>query len=133
MTKRLTRAVRSEQPRGCWSLFMTDALPSTPERAATVGYIVSTWPRLSQTFVLNEILALEERGQRLRIFSLKDPVGEPVHADVAKVRAKVTYVSLAPRRMEALRANLCLAREHPRRYCGTLLEAALFCSSGILR
>ena len=27
-----------------------------------VAYIVSTWPSLSQTFVLNEVLALERRG-----------------------------------------------------------------------
>ena len=77
---------------------MAERSPSKAEGTTTAGYIVTTWPRLSQTFVLNEILTLEERGQRLRIFSLKDPGGEPVHAEVAKVRAKVTYVSLAPRR-----------------------------------
>ena len=65
-------------------------------RNPTVGYVVNAWPRLSQTFILNEILALEAGGRRLRIFSLKDPGGEPVHAEVANVRAKVTYVSLAP-------------------------------------
>ena len=27
-----------------------------PEQGPTIGYVVSTWPRLSQTFVLNEIL-----------------------------------------------------------------------------
>jgi glycosyltransferase involved in cell wall biosynthesis len=112
---------------------MNEPSPSKPERTPAVGYIVSTWPRLSQTFVLNEVLALEQRGQRLRIFSVKDPGGEPVHADVARVRAKVTYVSVGARRKEVLRANLRLAREHPRRYCATLLQAARFRSSGTLR
>src|SRR5213592_4897547 len=35
-----------------------------PEQRPTIGYVVSTWPRLSQTFVLNEILALEHEGCR---------------------------------------------------------------------
>ena len=104
---------------------MSEPSPSKPECAPALGYIVSTWPRLSQTFILNEILALEARGRRLRIFSLKDPGGEPVHAEVAKVRAKVTYVSLA-RRKEMLRANLCLARRLPFRYAATVLHAARF-------
>ena len=30
------------------------------ERRPAIGYVVSTWPRLSQPFVLNEILALEQ-------------------------------------------------------------------------
>ncbi|PYU09539.1 MAG: hypothetical protein DMG29_19445 [Acidobacteria bacterium] len=64
-----------------------------PEQKPTIGYVVSTWPRLSQTFVLNEILALERRGLPVRIFSIKDPRGEPVHAKLAKVRAPVAYLS----------------------------------------
>jgi len=39
----------------------------------TVGYVVSAWPRLSETFILNEVLAVERLGLRLRIFSIKDP------------------------------------------------------------
>src|SRR5438309_12087644 len=66
---------------------------------STVGYayIVSTWPSLSQTFVLNEVLALEQRGVQLRIFSLKDPKDEPVHADARQVRAKIHYLALRHR------------------------------------
>ena len=51
------------------------------ERLPTVGYVVSTWPRLSQTFVLREILAVERLGVPVRIFSAKDPDGEPSHGD----------------------------------------------------
>lgn len=57
------------------------------EHEAKIGYVVSTWPRLSQTFVLNEILALERRGVSLRIFSTKARRAEPVNAKIAKVRA----------------------------------------------
>src|SRR5437879_1419162 len=59
----------------------------------TIGIIVSTWPRLSQTFVLREILGLERLGLRLRIFSVKVPTDEPVHADVFQVKAPVTYLA----------------------------------------
>jgi hypothetical protein len=93
------------------------------ERSPTVGYVVSTWPRLSQTFVLREILAVERLGVPVRIFSTKDPDGEPIHGDVAQVRAGVTYLS--PRRhwKPALRANLRLVRAAPTLYVRTLLWA----------
>ena len=35
-----------------------------------VIYIVRSWPRLSQTFIVNEVLALERRGLELVVFSL---------------------------------------------------------------
>src|SRR5260370_8295647 len=39
----------------------------------TIGVIVSTWPRLSQTFVLREILGLDRLASRLRSSPLKLP------------------------------------------------------------
>ncbi len=93
------------------------------EQNFTLGYIVSTWPRLSQTFVLSEILALERRGVPLRIFSAKDPGGEPIHADVAQVKAEVVYLSLWYHWKRALHANLRLAGRLPKRYCRILLRA----------
>src|SRR5216684_3105090 len=60
------------------------------ETRSSVGYIVSTWPSLSQTFVLNEVLALERRGVQLRIFSTKDPKNEPVHADAGSQSCRAT-------------------------------------------
>jgi len=62
------------------------------DRDLTIGMIVSTWPRLSQTFVLREVLGLERLGLRVRIFSIKVPTGVPVHTEVAQVRAPVTYL-----------------------------------------
>src|SRR5437867_3894865 len=93
------------------------------DRNSTVGYVVSAWPRLSQTFVLTEIVALERLGLPLRIFSVKDPGEEPVHADVAQVRAKVTYLSLARHWKTIARANLSLACLLPRLYFKNLLQA----------
>ena len=35
-----------------------------------VAYVVRSWPRLSQTFVLNEVLAVERLGCELSIFAM---------------------------------------------------------------
>ena len=57
-----------------------------------VGYILKMFPRFSETFILSEILELERQGLELRIFSLKRPDDGVFHADVARVRAPVTYL-----------------------------------------
>src|SRR5918911_5560230 len=97
-----------------------------PERLPTVGYVVSRWPRLSQTFVLREILAVERLGVPVRIFSTKDPDGEPIHGDVAHVRPGVTYLTLRHHWKPPLRANLRFVRAAPALYARTLLAALRF-------
>jgi glycosyltransferase involved in cell wall biosynthesis len=90
---------------------------------AKLGYIVSTWPRLSQTFVLTEVLELERRGVPLRIFSIKEPGNEPVHGELRLVRAKATYLALGSNRKRVLRGNLAALSRHPIRYVRTLWRA----------
>jgi glycosyltransferase involved in cell wall biosynthesis len=58
----------------------------------TVGYLLKTYPKLSETFILNEILELERQGVSLHLFSLRKPTDEKNHPDVAKVKASVTYI-----------------------------------------
>ena len=38
-----------------------------------VGYVLKTFPRLSETFILNEILAHESQGLDVAILSLRTP------------------------------------------------------------
>jgi len=57
-----------------------------------IAYILKMFPRFSETFILSEILELERQGFDLRIFSLKKPDDGRFHADLARVRAPVTYV-----------------------------------------
>src|SRR5439155_1126603 len=112
------------RPAACrFGSFATCSTAGATWRRPTIGYVVSTWPRLSQTFVLNEILALEKRGLPVRIFSTKDPDGEPVHAKLAKVRAPVTYLSFRRRVRAILLANVRIARRRPGAYARTLLLA----------
>lgn len=35
----------------------------------TIGYLVKTFPKVTETFILNEILALERQGLRLEVYS----------------------------------------------------------------
>src|SRR5947208_16432055 len=127
MTQRFTPTAVKTPQAGLPSTLSQPACRPQPttvgEGRKSVGYIVSTWPRLSQTFVLTEVLALERRGVALRIFSIKEPGTEPVHGDLRRVRAKATYLSLANNRKEVVRGNFATALRQPLRYLRTLLRA----------
>jgi glycosyltransferase involved in cell wall biosynthesis len=56
-----------------------------------VGYVLKMFPRLSETFVLNEILELERRGAEVSTFSLMYPNDGRFHAGVARLRHAVRY------------------------------------------
>src|SRR6266404_3028687 len=59
-----------------------------------VAYLVKTFPRLSETCILNEILGGEEVGMELEMFSLRKqpPERERVPPDVTKVKGPVSYI-----------------------------------------
>jgi glycosyltransferase involved in cell wall biosynthesis len=88
-----------------------------------VAYLLKTFPRLSETFILNEILGLERLGIDIQIFSLKKPEDGPVQPAVAQVKATVTYVpSLGPRFRfgnlgRLLLCHLMLLLVETRHYC----------------
>ena len=95
------------------------------DKERPIAYLVKGWPRLSETFILNEVIAIERRNIPLRIFSVKDPNNEPVHAKVDGVRARVTYISLGAHWKAALLANTRLLSRRPIPYLRTLLYAIL--------
>jgi glycosyltransferase involved in cell wall biosynthesis len=97
-------------------------LPGLDQRY-TIAYIVKAWPRLSETFILNEIISLEQRGVRIRIFSVKQPDTGPAHSKVAQVRAQVTYLAFWPNWKRTIPANLRLLFRQPVRYLRVLLDA----------
>jgi glycosyltransferase involved in cell wall biosynthesis len=104
-----------------------------PNQNRKVGYVVSGWPRLSETFILNEVVAVEQLGARLRIFSVKDPNDEPVQAKVAQVRAPVTYLSIKRNGKAILLASLRLFLRRPLRCGRTILRALRYCRWNVLR
>ncbi|MHC8509857.1 MAG: glycosyltransferase family 4 protein [Rhodospirillales bacterium] len=59
---------------------------------APVPFVLKGWPRLSETFIAQEIKALEDRGVDIRIISLRRPADRGVHALNRAVRAPVLYL-----------------------------------------
>ncbi|EGA64845.1 glycosyltransferase [Vibrio brasiliensis] len=57
-----------------------------------VAYIVKRYPRYSETFIVNEILAHEKAGLEVHIFALLPPQDSHFQDIIAKVRAPVTYL-----------------------------------------
>jgi glycosyltransferase involved in cell wall biosynthesis len=58
-----------------------------------IAYVVKRYPRFSETFIVNEILAHEAAGHAVEIFSLYPPNDTHFQDAIARVRAPVTYLS----------------------------------------
>ncbi len=54
-----------------------------------IAYVLKRFPRFSETFILNELLAHEAAGAEVHVFSLLSPPDEPHHARLAELKAKV--------------------------------------------
>jgi glycosyltransferase involved in cell wall biosynthesis len=71
----------------------------------TIGFVLKGYPRLSETFIAQEIHGLEQRGCNLRIVSLRRPSGgavHPVHRVIgAPVHYLPEYLHRAPARVAA--------------------------------
>lgn len=77
-----------------------------------VAYVLRKFPKLSETFVLNEILGLEALGTKVLVFSLMAPTDPYFHDDITRLEAPIAYVPglLDPRDRHALRAGNRQAR-----------------------
>lgn len=70
--------------------------PGTSDRTVRVGYVLKQYPRLSETFILNEILGLEATGEvDVEVYSLRHATEGRFHPGVADVRGRVHYLSPA--------------------------------------
>lgn len=87
-----------------------------------IAYVVRSFPRLSQTFILNEVLALEESGVQVRIFSSINPAEEVVQPQVKSLQAQVDYLQEAFTRSWwlLLWEHLLMIFVAPQRYLRTL-------------
>ncbi|MFZ5835811.1 MAG: glycosyltransferase family 4 protein [Pseudomonadota bacterium] len=62
------------------------------EAPPPVAFVLKGYPRLSETFITQEILALEQRGLTIAIFSLRHPTDRAIHAMHGEIAASVTYL-----------------------------------------
>jgi glycosyltransferase involved in cell wall biosynthesis len=89
-------------------------------------YLTRSWPRLSQTFVVNEILAQERMGTRLELYSLTHSGERLVQPQVRAVAAAVHFLDERRRRprLDVLRDHALVARSAPLAYATTVFFAA---------
>ncbi|MEY7851219.1 glycosyltransferase [Natrarchaeobius sp. A-rgal3] len=57
-----------------------------------VLYFVNRFPKLSESFIINEIHELERRGHQVAVFSLRQPEIDLQHEEVAHLDAPVGYL-----------------------------------------
>lgn len=65
-------------------------MPSSTE--ARVAVVLKGWPRLSETFIAQEIAGLEARGVALEIWSLRRPTDKHRHPVHDRVQGRVVYL-----------------------------------------
>ncbi|MEM9602361.1 MAG: glycosyltransferase family 4 protein [Pseudomonadota bacterium] len=59
---------------------------------AEIGVLLKGYPRLSETFIAQELRSLEKRGFRLRFYSLRHPTDTSVHPVHREMEAPVHYL-----------------------------------------
>ncbi len=59
---------------------------------ARVAVVMKCWPRLTETFIAQEMAGLEARGVALEIWSMRHPTDSAIHPVHARVTAAVKYL-----------------------------------------
>jgi colanic acid/amylovoran biosynthesis glycosyltransferase len=74
-----------------------------------LGYVVSRFPRVTETFILREVLAMDELGWPIELFAMRHEREAVAHADARRIERKVHYPSAWP----TLASNLRLMARQP--------------------
>ncbi len=90
----------------------------------SLGVLVRIWPKLSETFILEEILGLERKGITLRLYALDAPTDAVSHDAVARVRSPVLRVPTTASLGELLARHASVAAAQPFGYLRALGLAA---------
>jgi glycosyltransferase involved in cell wall biosynthesis len=93
----------------------------TREKRA-LGYVLRKFPVLSETFILNEILALEERGVKVHIFALAPSRDPRFHEGVGRLKATIHHVPGSLEILVLLRQAKRLAGRNSKRFRRQLLK-----------
>lgn len=92
------------------------------DAARCVAYVMSRFPKLTETFVLDEILALEARGIRVEVFPLWREWTERLQPEARPVVSRAHFMPTLD--LAILRDNARALLEQPRVYLGTLARVA---------
>jgi len=74
--------------------------------SARIAYVLKMFPRFSQTFVVNELLAHQAAGRTMDIFSLRLPDDARFHESVSKVDSRVIRIKRPAGRSATFLATL---------------------------
>jgi glycosyltransferase involved in cell wall biosynthesis len=85
-----------------------------------VAYVVSRFPKLSETFVLYEILAVEADGVSVDVYPLQRERMRTIHPEARRLVERAHYAPLVSRAI--LRSHLHYLARRPRAYFGTLFD-----------
>jgi len=93
--------------------------------AQPVLYVLKRFPRLSETFILREILGLEAAGVQVMVDALLPPEPGPTHAELAGLGTRIRYLPRHPRLREpsVLAVHARLAARHPIRWAGLAVHS----------
>jgi colanic acid/amylovoran biosynthesis glycosyltransferase len=92
--------------------------PATPTHLPRVAYVMSRFPKVSETFVLNEILAVERAGVEVRLHPLLRERVRILHPGAAELVARAHYQPFLS--WPILASQLWFLRNRPRRYLTTI-------------
>lgn len=62
------------------------------DEGARLGVVLKGWPRLSETFIAQELVALEQRGLRFDVWSMRRPTDKKRHALHDALKAEIRYL-----------------------------------------
>ena len=87
-----------------------------------LGMILKGYPRISETFISNEILLLEKLGFPIHLFSMRRPRENFTHQSVNRIQAAVDYLpeTLLKPLPRLMYHNCLLASHRPRAYTRAL-------------
>ena len=93
---------------------MTDAAG----RSSHVGYVMSRFPKLTETFVLFEMLAVERAGATVSLYPLLREREATMHPEAEPLVARARYLPFMS--LPILATQLWYLRHRPRTYLGTI-------------
>lgn len=96
-----------------------DARPRRPTgRRPKIAYIMARFPKLTETFVLYEMRAVEAEGTRVEVYPLRSKRESRIHAEAIEWIERAHYEPLLS--WPILVSNLGSFARHPLRYSSTL-------------
>lgn len=96
-----------------------DAALSAP-RAPRVAYMMSRFPKLTETFILYEVLAVQAQGVTVELYPLQRERTSVMHPEAAPLVERAHYQPLLS--WPILRAQWHYLRRRPRAYLGALRD-----------